>query len=114
MKTKPDDHITADDFENEVSTCPFPVLVYFYRKLCHGCQQLAPSIDTLSHSFRHEGSNIKLFKCDDDQLMRRVKVFFVPQLILFFERKNHWIERKVNTPDGIREEVSRILSAPES
>lgn len=111
MNTEPADHITANDFEDKVMTSGVPVLIDFYRKSCHGCQQLAPTIDKLAQIFRREKSSIQVFKCDDDQLMRRVKIFFVPQLVLFLNGKDYWIERAIKTPEDIQKEIARILSS---
>jgi thioredoxin 1 len=106
--------ILSSDFEEKVMASPDPVLVDFHRKSCHGCRQLAPTVDGLAQAYEKEGNRVLIFKCAEEQVMRRHKVYFVPQLILFVDGKPHWIDRGVNTVEGLQKEIDRILAASDA
>jgi hypothetical protein len=61
-----------------------------------------------------EGNRVLIFKCAEEEVMRRHKVYFVPQLILFVNGKPHWIDRGVNTVEGLQKEIAKILAAPDA
>jgi len=113
METSPAYGVTEEDFEEKVIRSDLPVLVDFHRSSCTPCQQLAPTIDKLAQAYAEgDGQTIRVYKCEDDQLFERLKVQFVPQLILFVAGKDHWIDRNIRTREGLQEEISKILGAP--
>ena len=108
---KPAAPITAVEFDKVVITASRPVLVYFFRKSCHGCQQLAPTIHEIAHRLKEEDRGIQVFTCEDTEVMRQCQVFFVPQLILFHQGQDHWIERGIQAPEGILQEIASLVQA---
>jgi len=113
METRPAYGVTEEDFEEKVIRSDLPVLVDFHRSSCLPCQKLSPTIDKLAQAYGEgEAETIRVYKCEDDQLFERLKVQFVPQLILFVAGKDHWIDRSIRTIEGLQEEITKILRKP--
>ena len=110
METGPAQRIIAEDFEEKVINSEVPVLVDFHRSACLPCQQLAPTIDELGKYYGAQDTDkIHVYQCEDDQLFEKLKVQFVPQLILFVSGKDHWLDRSIRTMDGLKKEIGKIL-----
>jgi len=108
MMTSQIENVTAQDFEDKVLHSDLPVLVDFHREICLPCQKLWPTIAKLAQAYG-EGERIRVYKSEDDQLFERLKVQFVPQLILFIAGKDHWIDRNIKSVEGLQKEIEEIL-----
>jgi len=113
METGPTERVTAEDFEEKVINSDLPVLVDFHRSSCLPCRQLAPTIDKLGEYYgARDTDRIHVYKCEDAQLFEKLKVQFVPQLILFIVGKEHWLDRSIRTMEGLKKEIGEILGRP--
>jgi len=109
METRPAYGVTEEDFEEKVLRSDLPVLVDFHRSACLPCQKLSPTIDKLAQVYG-EDKRIGVYRCEDDRLFERLKVQFVPQLILFVAGKDHWIDRNIRSLEGLKKEIEEILA----
>jgi len=110
MRTPQIENVTAEDFEEKVLCSELPVLVDFHRSLCLPCQKLAPTIEALAQAYgKREGETVRVYKSEDDQLFERLKVQFVPQLILFIGGQDYWIDRNIKSIEGMQKEIEKIL-----
>jgi thioredoxin-like negative regulator of GroEL len=106
--------ITAVEFEDRVLRSHLPVLVDFHRSACLPCQKLSPAINELAQAYlKGEGQTVRVYKCDDDALFERLKVQFVPQLILFVAGHGHWIDRNIRSVEGLQKEIDEIVAEQE-
>ena len=111
MTTSQTENVTAEDFEERVLRSDLPVLVDFHRSACRPCQELSPTIDKLAKAYgERKDQTIRVCRCEDDQLFERLKVQFVPQLILFVAGKDHWIDRNIRSLEGLEKEIEEILA----
>jgi thioredoxin 1 len=110
MKAGQTESVSAEDFEEKVIHAGLPVLVDFHREACLPCQQLAPVIDRLRDAYEGEDPpRIGVYRCEDARLFERLKIQFVPQLILFVSGEDHWIERNIRTERDLKKEIAGIL-----
>ena len=110
MEIGPTQRVTAEDFAEKVINSDLPVLVDFHRSSCLPCQQLAPTIDKLGEYYgARDTDRIHVYKCEDAQLFEKLKVQFVPQLILFVAGKDYWLDRSRRTMEELKKEIGEIL-----
>jgi thioredoxin 1 len=111
METPAAQGVTGEDFEEKVLHSDLPVLVDFHRPSCLPCQQLAPTIDKLAQEVAEKKADrMHVFKCEDARLFERLKIPFVPQLILFVAGKDHWIDRNIRSMEGLKKVIAEILA----
>src|SRR3972149_11615994 len=78
-------HITAQNFEVEVTRSATPVLVDFWAAWCAPCRLVAPVVEGLAHD---NAGTLKVAKVDVDEvpeLADRYNVQSIPTLALFVQ-----------------------------
>jgi thioredoxin 1 len=78
-------HVTAQNFEREVTHSAQPVLVDFWAEWCAPCRLIAPIVETLAEEY---AGTLKVAKADVDQLPEladRFNVRSIPTLGLFVD-----------------------------
>lgn len=77
------DHVTDQNFQQEVLKSSLPVFVDFYATWCGPCQMMSPTIDDLSKEY--EGK-IKVVKLDVDanpNTAQQYQVMSIPTMFIF-------------------------------
>jgi thioredoxin 1 len=75
--------ITADQFDQQVTSSTVPVLIEFFTDHCGSCQQLLPLLAEVATE-REKTLRIFKFNVGDDPLFAsRFRISTVPNLILF-------------------------------
>ena len=98
-------HITADEYEQEVTNYNGKVLVDFFANWCGPCKMLSPVLEKISE----ENNNIKIVKVNIDEASELAidnEVEVVPTMILYNNGKI--VERLEGYMD--EEELKEIIS----
>ena len=78
--------ITTENFDSEVLSSPFPVIVDFWAPWCGPCRMLGPVIEQIAN----ERSDIKVGKVNVDEegeLAEKFGIASIPTIILFKDGK---------------------------
>jgi thioredoxin 1 len=81
--TKDVTHITAEQFDAEVSQSTLPVVVDFYATWCGPCKSLAPVLDEAAGSLAGKVKFVKINVDESPALAQRFKIEGVPTLLFF-------------------------------
>ncbi len=80
-------HITAAEFEAEVTHSTKPVVVDFYATWCGPCKILSPRLDKLAGSFTNDIKFVKINVDEAPALSRRFDIQGIPTLLFFKDGK---------------------------
>lgn len=86
-------HVTDQDFNQNVLAATVPVLVDFYAEWCGPCKMAAPIIDEMAEEYKDQ---VKIVKLDVDQNQTTAGnygVMSIPTMIVFKGGKE--VDRKV-------------------
>jgi thioredoxin 1 len=76
-------HITADQFDAEVSQSTLPVVVDFYATWCGPCKTLAPILEQAAGTFVGKVKFVKVNVDESPALAQRFSIESVPNLVFF-------------------------------
>ena len=99
--------ITEDNFEQEVTKSPLPVLVDLWAAWCGPCRLISPVIEGLAGTYQGKVKMSKLNVDDHPQVAGRFNVMNIPTLLLF--KGGQEVDRIVGVVP--KEELSRRLDA---
>src|ERR1039457_2642278 len=80
-------HITAAEFDTEVTQAASPVVVDFYATWCGPCKMLSPMLDELAGSFTNKVKFVKVNVDEASSVAQRFSVQAIPTLIFFKDGK---------------------------
>lgn len=78
-------HVTEDNFQNEVLEAPQPVLVDFTAVWCGPCKMLEPVVEELAADWQGVAKVVKLDVDNNASLAMQYQVMGVPTLMLFID-----------------------------
>ena len=76
-------HLTANNFDSEISASSGPVIIMFYANWCNKCAMMKPVAEEMEKNYR---SQIKFGKVDTEEfpiLAERYQIEIVPTFIFF-------------------------------
>ena len=97
--------LTEENFENEVTKSPGPILVDFWAEWCGPCKLIAPLLDEIADE---KAGKFKIAKVNVDHnqaLSARFSIRFVPTLILF---KDGQVKEQLVGPTSKSDLISKL------
>ena len=79
--------LSENNFEQEVTKAPTPVLVDMWAAWCGPCRMIAPVVEELAGTYRGKIKMSKLNVDDYPQLAGQFSIMNIPTLLLFKEGK---------------------------
>ncbi|MSU57476.1 MAG: thioredoxin [Pedosphaera sp.] len=75
--------LTQDNFAQEITQSPVPVLVDFWAEWCGPCKMIAPALDELADEFAGKVKIAKLNVDTEQSLAVEYRVSGIPMFLLF-------------------------------
>lgn len=76
-------HIVENDFTNEVTRCPLPVVVDFYATWCVPCREVGPLLDRVAAGYAGRVKFVKVNVDESTGLALAWQVEELPQVLIF-------------------------------
>jgi thioredoxin 1 len=76
-------HVTSDQFDQQVLQSDVPVLVDFYAPWCGPCRMIAPALEQLANQYSGKAKVVKVNVDDEMELAVKYQIQGVPTLMFF-------------------------------
>jgi thioredoxin 1 len=80
-------HIAQDQFADEVTRCPQPVVVDFYATWCEPCRELAPLLDRVAGGYTGRIKFVKVNVDESPGLAQNYQADTLPLVLMFKDGK---------------------------
>ncbi len=101
--------VSQDNFNNEVLSSKYPVLVDFYADWCGPCRRLAPVLESAASQFKGKAKVVKVNIDDNPDLYKRYKDDGIPLLVVFRDGKVQEKSVGALSQDGISRLINSCL-----
>lgn len=104
------EHVTLENFEQEVVKSDLPVVIDFYADWCGPCKMMAPVFESLGKEFEGKMKFLKLDTQSDEALAMKFGVQGIPTLVFMKDGKE--IGRHVGyaSEEMLKQKVEEVLN----
>ena len=103
-------HLTAEEFDRQISESPVPVVVDFWAEWCGPCHAIAPSVVKLAQEYAGRAFVGKVDADEYPEILSRYGIMGIPTLIYF--KGGQEVDRVIGlNPYGtLKNKLERLLA----